>query len=206
MPAGNCSAQNTEFNLTVKCNLIKLSEVMLSTLSSVNPELENTSQDQFSSIWSQLLLMKSEPYTDNYSTQNNKSPEKKMLPTTSSEDITPSEKISLICAKTESEIYPTTVLVSKVYQSSTPQKEEPDLNQDHYCQKDYQLITERNPNQDSPYTHLHKSKLTSLNHTTASYLPTPYQNKPMFVLCQITKPSMISAEESQISKDPLVPT
>jgi len=59
--------------------------------------------------------MKSEPYTDNYSTQNNKSPEKKMLPTTSSEDITPSEKISLICAKTESEIYPTTVLVSKVY-------------------------------------------------------------------------------------------
>ena len=37
-----------------------------------------------------------------------------MLPTTSTEDITPSEKKSLIYARTESENYPTTVLVSKV--------------------------------------------------------------------------------------------
>ena len=46
--------------------------MMLSTLSSVKPELENTSQDPSSSIWNQPLLMKLEPeLTDNYSTQNN---------------------------------------------------------------------------------------------------------------------------------------
>jgi len=48
--------------------------------------------------------MKLEPeLTDNYSTQNNWSQEKKMPPTISPEDIIPSEKKSSIFALTESE-------------------------------------------------------------------------------------------------------
>jgi hypothetical protein len=71
--------------------------------------------------------MKSEPEpTDNYSTQNNWSPEKKMLPTTSPEDITPSEKKSSIFASTESENSLITVPVFKDSSSSTQSEEVPD--------------------------------------------------------------------------------
>jgi hypothetical protein len=78
--------------------------MMPSTPSSQKPELENTFQEQYSSIWNQPLLTKSEPeLTDNSSTQNNSSQEKKMPPTTSPEDITPSVKKLLTFAWTESE-------------------------------------------------------------------------------------------------------
>jgi len=78
--------------------------MMLSTPFSLKPVPENTSQDVSSSILNQPLLMKSEPEpTDNYSTQNNLSPEKKMPPTTSPEDIIPLEKKSSILPSTESE-------------------------------------------------------------------------------------------------------
>jgi hypothetical protein len=64
----------------------------------------NTSQELYSLILSQLSLMKSElVHTDNFSTLNNSSLVKKMLPTTSLEDITQLVKKSLISALTESE-------------------------------------------------------------------------------------------------------
>jgi len=70
---------------------------MLSTLSSVKLVLENTSQDVYSSISNQLLLMKSElEPTDNSSILNNLSQVKKMLLTTSPEDIIPLVKKSSI--------------------------------------------------------------------------------------------------------------
>jgi len=77
---------------------------MLSTLSSVKLELENTSQDVYSLISNQLLLMKSElVHIDNYSIQNNLSLVKKMPLTISLEDIIPSVKKSLIYVSIESE-------------------------------------------------------------------------------------------------------
>jgi hypothetical protein len=85
----------------VKCHLTKLlvAVMMLSTLSSQKLELESTSQEQSSSTSSQLSLIKSEPeLTDNFSTLSNSSQEKKMLLTTSLEDITLSEKKSSISA------------------------------------------------------------------------------------------------------------
>jgi len=78
--------------------------MMLSTLSSVKLEPENTSQDVYSLISNQLLLMKSElVHTDNYSIQNNLSLVKKMPLTISLEDIIPSVKKSLIYVSIESE-------------------------------------------------------------------------------------------------------
>jgi len=90
MPVGNCSVLNTESSLMVKCHLTKQSEVemMPSTHSSVKPELENTYQELSSLILNQPLLMKLElELTDNSSTQNNLFLVKKMLLTTSLEDI-----------------------------------------------------------------------------------------------------------------------
>jgi hypothetical protein len=76
-------------------------------------------------------LMKSEPeLTDNYSTPNNWSPEKKMPPITLLEDTIPSVKKSLISALTESENLLTNVPVSKVSVSSTLSEEELDLDSD----------------------------------------------------------------------------
>ena len=92
MLAGNCSVLNTVSSLMVKCHLIKLSVVvmMLSTPSSLKLVPENTSQELSSLILNQPSLMKSEPeLTGNSSTLNNLSQEKKMLPTTSLEDIIP---------------------------------------------------------------------------------------------------------------------
>jgi len=70
----------------------------------VKLEPENTSQDVYSLISNQLLLMKSElVHTDNYSIQNNLSLVKKMPLTISLEDIIPSVKKSLIYVSIESE-------------------------------------------------------------------------------------------------------
>ena len=101
MLVGNCSALNMEFSLMVKCHLTKqlVVAMMHSTLSSVKLELENMYQDASSSIWSQPLLIKSEPeHIDNFSTLNNLFQEKRMLLTTLLEDITPLEKKLLIFA------------------------------------------------------------------------------------------------------------
>merc|ERR1719464_1957250 len=91
-----------------------------STPSSAKLELENTFQELFSLILSQLLLMKSvlEP-TDNSSIQNNWSQEKKMPLTTMPVVTTPSEKKSSILSLTESENLPINVPVFKVSLSST---------------------------------------------------------------------------------------
>jgi len=78
--------------------------MMLSTLSSVKLVLENMSQDVYSLISNQLLLMKSElVHTDNSSIQNNLFLVKKMPLTISLEDIIPSVKKSLIYVSIESE-------------------------------------------------------------------------------------------------------
>ncbi len=116
-PVGNCSVLNTEFSQTDKCHLIKLSVVVMmpSTLSSHKPVPVNTFQELSSWISNQLSLIKSEQVlTDNCSTQNNLSPERKMLLTTSPEDTIPLVNKSSISAWTESENSPITVLVFKV--------------------------------------------------------------------------------------------
>ena len=180
---------------------------MLSTPFSLKPVPENTSQDLSSLIQNQPLLMKSEPEpTDNYSIQNNLSLVKKMPLTTLLEVIIPLEKKSSILPLTESENSLITVLVSKVSWSSMPSEEVLDLVLDLSYQKDYPSIMVKNPNSDSPSIHPHKSLLPQLNHITPFYLPTLSQNIPMSPLCQITKPSMISVEETQILKDQLIPT
>merc|ERR1740130_2004441 len=90
--------------------------------------LESMSQEPSSSISSQPLSMRSEPEpTDNCSTQSNSSPERKMPPTTSPEDITPLVRKSLISALTESESSPISALVSKVSSHSPPSVEVPVL-------------------------------------------------------------------------------
>merc|ERR1719446_858185 len=130
MPAGSSSALSTESSQMVKCHQTNPSVVvmMLSTPSSPKPELVSTSQEPSSSISSQPLSMRSEPEpTDNSSIQSNSSQEKKMLPTTSPEDITPLVRKSLISASTESESSPINALVSKVSSFSTPSVEVPDL-------------------------------------------------------------------------------
>merc|ERR550514_638225 len=146
---------------------------MLSTPSSPIPELESMSQEPFSSILSQLLSMRSELVpTDNSSIQSNSSPVKKMLPTTSPEDITPLVRKSLISASTESESSPISALVSKVSSSSTPSVEVPDPVSDLSSSRDSPLITVRNPSSDSPSTHPHRSPPPLLSHTTPSSPPT----------------------------------
>merc|ERR1711915_447335 len=96
-PAGNCTALSMESSLMVKCQVTKPLEVEMipSTPSSVRLELENMFQEPFSSILNQLLSMRSVPeLTDNFSTLNNRSLERKMLPTTTPVVTTPSEKKS----------------------------------------------------------------------------------------------------------------
>lgn len=205
---GNSSVQNTVSSLMVKCLPIKLSVVvmMLSTLSSVKLEPVNTSQDVYSSISNQLLLMKSElVHTDNYSIQNNLSLVKKTPLTISLEDIIPSVKKSLIYVSIESENQLTNVLDYKVSLFSMLSVVEQDQDQDPSYQKDFQSITVKNLNQVSPFIHPHKSQLPLLNHITQSFQLTPSQNTLMLLLCSITKLSMISVEELQILKDQLTP-
>merc|ERR1712223_1309177 len=94
---------------------------------SLKPVPVNTSHEPFSSISNQPSLTKSEPeLTDNFSTQNNLSPEKKMPPTTTPEVTTPSVKKSLTWFSTESENSPINVPVFKVSSSSTPSVVVPD--------------------------------------------------------------------------------
>ena len=64
----------------------------------------------------------------------------------------------------------------------------------------------KNQNSASPSIHPHKSQLPSLNHTTPFSQLTPFWSTLMLLLCLITKPSMIFAEEISISKDQPTPT
>lgn len=149
-------------NLMDKCHLTKpLVVVMMpSTPSSVKLVLENTYQDVYSLILNQLSSMKSElVLTDNYSIQNNWSPVKKMLLTTSLEDITPLVKKLLTSVLTESENLLTNVLVSKVSSYSMPLVVVQDLDLVPFFLKDFQSITVRNPNSVSQSIHPHKSPL-----------------------------------------------
>merc|ERR1712127_9343 len=208
-PAGSFSASSTVSSQTVKCHPINPSVVvtMLSTPSSPRLVLVNTSQEPSSSISSQPLSMRSEPEpTDNSSIQSNSSPVKKMPPTTSPEDITPSVKKSSISASIESESFPINVPDSKVSSSSTLSVEEPVPDSDPSFSKDSPSITVRNPSSVSPSTHPHRSPPPLLSHTTPSSPLTPSSSTPMSPLSSITKPSMISAEETSISRDQPTPT
>merc|ERR1712230_188227 len=181
--------------------------MMLSTPSSPRLVLVNTSQEPSSSILSQPLLMRSELVpTDNSSIQSNSSPVKKMLPTTSPEVTTPLVKKSSFSASTESESLPINAQVSKVSSSSTPSVVVPDLVSDPSSSRDFPSIMVRNPSSDSPSIHPHKSPPPLLSHTTPSSQPTPSSSTPMLPLSSITKPSMISAEETSILRDQPTPT
>merc|ERR1711998_724417 len=152
-------------------------------------------------------LMRLEPeLTDNSSIQSNLSPVKKMLLTTSPEDITPLVRKSLISASTESESSPISALDSRVSSSSTPSVEVPDPDSDLSSSRDFPSIMVRNPSSDSPSIHPHRSPPPLLSHTTPSSQPTPSSSTPMLPLSSITKPSMISAEETSISRDQPTPT
>merc|ERR1740138_1544914 len=119
--------------------------------------------------------MRSEPEpTDNSSIQSNSSPVKKMLPTTSPEDITPLVRKSLISASTESENFPINALVSKVSSSSTPSVEEPVPDSDPFSSRDFPLITVRNPSSVSLCTHPHRSPPPLSSHTTPCSPLTPF--------------------------------
>jgi hypothetical protein len=180
---------------------------MLSTPSSQRLVPESTSQEPSSLILNQPSLMRSEPeLTDNSSIQNNLSQVKKMLQTTSPEDITPLVKKSSIFALIELENLPINALVSKVSSSSTPSVEELDQDLDPFFLKDFQSIMVRNPSSDSPSTHPHKFQLQLSSHITPSSQPTLSLSTLMSLLCSITKPFMISAEETLILKDQLTPT
>ena len=179
---------------------------MLSTPFSVKLEPVNTSQDVYFQIQNQLLLMKSEQvHIDNYSIQNNLFLVKKMPPIISLEDIIPSVKKSLIYVSIESENQLINVLDYKVSLFSMLSVVEQVQDQDPSSQKDFQLITVKNPNQDLLFIHPHKSQLPLLNHITQFFQLTPSQNILMLPLCLITKLSMIYVEELQISKDQLIP-
>jgi hypothetical protein len=143
--------------------------------------------------------------TDNFSTQSNSSLERKMPPTTLPEDITPLVRKSSISVSTELENLPINAQVSKVFSSSTLSEEVLDLDLDLYFSKDFQLITVRNPNSDSLYIHPHKSQLLLLSHITQSSQPTLFLSIPMSLSSLITKPSMIFAEETLISRDQHTP-
>merc|ERR1712054_653708 len=156
---------------------------------------------------SQPLLMRLEPEpTDNSSTQSNSSQVKKMLPTTSPEDITPLVRRSSISASTESESLPINALVSKVSSSSTPSVVVPAPVSDLSSSRDSPSTTERSPSSASPSTHPHKSPPPSLSHTTPCSQPTPSLSTPMSLSCSTTKPSTISADVTLTSRDQPTPT
>merc|ERR1711934_813848 len=208
-PAGSSSALSTESSQMVKCHQTNPLVVVMMPSTPSSPRLvpESTSQEPSSSILSQPLLMRLEPeLTDNSSIQSNSSQVKKMLPTTSPEDITPSVRKSSISASTESESSPISALVSKVSSPSTPSVVVPDQVSDLSSSRDSPSIMVRNPSSDSLSTHPHKSQLPLLSHTTQSSQPTPSLSTLMLLLSLITKPSMISAEETSISRDQPTPT
>merc|ERR550514_1516724 len=193
----------------VKCHQTNPLEVvmMLSTPSSLRLVPESTSQEPSSLILNQPLSMKSEPeLTDNSSIQSNSSQERRMPPTTSPEVTTPLVKKSSISASTESESLPINALVSKVSLPSTPSVVVPDQVSDLSSSRDSPSIMVRNPSSDSLSTHPHKSQLPLLSHTTQSSQPTLFLSTPMSPSSSITKPSMISAEETLILRDQPTPT
>merc|ERR1712127_160100 len=203
-PAGSSSASSTESSQTVKCHPINPSVVVmtLSTPSSPRLVLVSTSQEPSSSISSQPLSMKSEPVpTDNSSIQSNSSPVKKMLPTTSPEVTTPLVRRSSISASIESESSPISALVFKVSLSSKPSVVVPVPDSDPSSSRDSPSITVRNPSSVSPSTHPHKSPPPLLSHTTPSSPPTLFSSTPMSPLSSITRPSMISLEETSTLRD-----
>merc|ERR1712021_76282 len=207
--AGSSSALSTESSQMVKCHPINPSVVVMmpSTPSSPRPVLESMSQDPSSSISSQPLLMRLEPEpTDNSSIQSNSSLVRKTLPTTSPEVTTPLVRKSLISASTESESSPISALVSKVSSSSKPSVVVPDPVSDLSSSRDSPLTTVRNPSSVSPSTHPHRSPPPLLSHTTPSSPPTPSLSTPMSPSCSTMRPSMISAEETSISRDQPTPT
>merc|ERR1719321_2592758 len=151
--------------------------------------------------------MRSEPeLRDNSSIQSNSSQVKRMPPTTSPEDITPLVRRSSISASTELESLPINALVSKVSLPSTPSVVVPDQVSDPSSSRDFPSIMVRNPSSDSLSTHPHKSPPPLLSHTTPSSQPTLFLSTPMLLLSSITKPSMISAEETLILRDQPTPT
>merc|ERR1712139_644235 len=175
-------ASSMESSLTVKCHLTNPSVVVttLSTPSSPRLVPVSTSQELSSSISSQPLSMRSEPEpTDNSSIQSNSSPVKKMLPTTSPEDITPLVRRSSISASTESESSPISALDSRVSSSSTPSVEVPDPDSDLSSSRDFPSIMVRNPSSDSPSIHPHRSLPLLSSHTTPCSPPTPSLSTPM---------------------------
>merc|ERR1711966_85833 len=183
-PAGSSSASSTESSQMVRCHPTRPSVVAttLSTPSSPRLVLASTSQEPSSLISNQPLSMRSEPEpTDNSSIQSNSSQEKKMLPTTSPEDITPLVRKSLISASTESESSPINAQVFKVSSSSTPLVEVPDLDSDLSSSRDFPSIAVRNPSSVSPSTHPHRSPPPLLSHTTLSSQPTPSSSTPMLL-------------------------
>merc|ERR1711935_1185532 len=207
--AGISSALSTESSQMVKCHQTNPSVVvmMLSTPSSPRLVPESTSQEPSSSISSQPLSMRSEPeLTDNSSIQSNSSQVKKMPPTTSPEDITPLVRKSSISALIESESLPISALVSKDSLLSPPSVEVPVQVSDPFSSRDFPSIMVRNPSSDLLSTHPHRSQPPLLNHTTPSSQLTPFLSIPMSLLSSITKPSMISAEETLISRDQPTPT
>merc|ERR1712100_112490 len=208
-PAGSSSALSTVFSQMVKCHPTNPSVVVTMPSTPSSPRLvpESTSQELSSSISSQPLSMRSEPEpTDNSSIQSNSSPERKMPPTTSPEVTTPLVRKSSISASTESESLPISAQVSKVSSFSTPSVVVPDQVSDPSSSRDFPSIMVRNPSSDSPSIHPHKSPPPLLSHTTPSSQPTPSLSTLMSPLSSITKPSMISAEETSISRDQPTPT
>jgi hypothetical protein len=144
--------------------------------------------------------------TDNFSTQNNSSQERKMLQITSPEVTIPLVKKSLISVSTESENLLINAQDFKVSSFSMLSEEELDQDLDLFFSRDFQSIMVRNPNSDSLYIHPHKSQLLLLNHTTLSFQLTLFLSTLMSLLFLITKPSMISAEETLILRDQPTPT
>merc|ERR1712178_441870 len=194
---------------TVKCHQTnQLVVVMMpSTPSSPRLVLASTSQELSSSISSQPSSMRSEPEpTDNSSIQSSSSLVKKMLPTTSPEVTTPLVRKSLISALTESESLLISALVSKVSSFSKPSVVELDLDLDPSSSRDFPSTTVRNPSSVSPSTHPHRFPPPLLSHTTPFSQPTPSSSTPMSPSCSTMRPSMISAEETSISRDQPTPT
>merc|ERR1712178_47814 len=194
---------------TVKCHQTNQLVVVMMPSTPSSPRLvpESTSQEPSSSISSQPLSMRSEPEpTDNSSTQSNSSLVKKMPPTTSPEVTTPLVRRSLTCASIESESSLISALVSKVSSSSTPSVVVPDPVSAPSASRDFPSITVRNPSSVSPSILPLKSPPLLSSPTTPFSPPTLSSSTLMSPSCSTMRPSMISAEETSISRDPPTPT
>lgn len=140
-----------------------------STLSSLRLEPESTFLELSSSILSQLSLTKSVPeHTDNSSTQNSSSLERKMPPTTTPVVTTPSERKLSTTYSTVFASWPTTVPVSKVSWYSTPSVVVLDPVSVLSSWNVSLSTTERSPSSSSQYTQLLRYLLQWLSLTTLS--------------------------------------